>query len=294
MAVNKMDWQKNILLAAILGLLFALAIRWNNYQEQHAPVAVVNPVVESTASVSDIPTPVVNTSEVKDAGNATTLVAPSTDTIKVATDSLLVDINPVGGDIIKVALPRHYADIDTPDVPFILIDNNASHTYVAQSGLVGANGTDNDKGRPTFRAERTQFTLDEGQNQLIVDLVFQQEQVKITKRFTFTRGQYLVAVEYIIDNQSANKWSGNFYAQIKRDSKSFTQTNLLAMNPFLGGAIHTTEEKYKKVTFADLDKAPVDATEKGGWVSLVQHYFISAWIPDAETTNNYKLRKLGD
>ena len=295
MAVNKMDWQKNILIAGILAVLFTLAIRWNTYQEQHVPVAVVNPAVESTAIVSDIPTPVASTTEIKDAaGNTTTLVAPSTAIVKVATDSLLVDINPIGGDIVKVALPRHSADIATPDVPFVLIDNTAAHTYVAQSGLVGPNGTDTDKGRPTFSVEKNQFTLENGQEQLFVDLVLQQDQVKITKRFTFTRGQYLIGVDYLIDNQSANKWSANLYGQIKRDSKNFTQTNALSMNPFLGGAINTTEENYKKVTFTDLDKAPVEATEKGGWVSLVQHYFISAWIPDANSTNNFKLRKLGD
>src|SRR4051812_24925113 len=128
MAVNKMDWQKNILIAGILAVLFTLAIRWNTYQEQHAPVAVVNPTVESTATVSDIPTPIASTTEIKDAaGNITTLVAPSTAIVKVATDSLLVDINPIGGDIVKVALPRHSADINTPDVPFILIDNTAEH-----------------------------------------------------------------------------------------------------------------------------------------------------------------------
>lgn len=296
MAVNKMDWQKNILIAAILAVLFTLAIRWNTYQEQHAPVAVSSPAqAESVTKISDIPAPVTTTADVKDANASTAVVAaPSTAIIKVATDSLLVDINPVGGDIVKVALPRHSADIKTPDIPFVLIDNTADHTYVAQSGLVGANATDTEKGRPTFSVEKSQFNLENGQDTLVVDLVLQQDQVKITKRFTFTRGQYLVSLEYIIDNQSSNKWSGNFYAQIKRDSKNFTKTNALSMNPFLGGAIHTQEEKYKKVTFKDLDKAPLEVTEKGGWVSLVQHYFISAWIPDANSTNSFKLRKLGD
>ncbi len=202
MAVTKMDWQKNILIAAILAVLFMLAIRWNTYQEQHAVVTPTAVVAEASApavtKVSDIPAPVATTSAPATAAP----VATSTAIIKVATDSLLVNIDPVGGDIVKVALPRHLVDIKNPDTPFILIDNRADHIYSAQSGLVGANATDTAKGRPTFSVEKTEYTLENGQDKLTVDLSLQQDQVKITKRFTFTRGEYLIGVEYLIDNQS--------------------------------------------------------------------------------------------
>ncbi len=293
MAVTKMDWQKNILIAAILAVLFMLAIRWNTYQEQHAVVTPSTSVAEASAptvtKVSDIPAPAATTG----APETNAPVATSTAIIKVATDSLLVNIDPVGGDIVKVALPRHLIDIKNPDTPFILIDNRADHVYSAQSGLVGANATDTAKGRPTFSVEKTEFTLDNGQDKLTVDLSLQQDQVKITKRFTFTRGEYLIGVEYLIDNQSANKWSGQLFGRIVRDSKSFTKTNAMMMSNYLGGAITTKEENYKKVTFDDLKKTSFETTQQGGWVSMIQHYFISAWIPDPNTTNTYKLNQLG-
>lgn len=295
MAVIKMDWQKNILIAAILAVLFALAIRWNSYQEQHAVTAPTTVVAtESTTApaatkVSDIPAPAATASTPETAAPA----AVSTALIKVATDSLLINIDPVGGDIVRVALPRHLVDIKKADTPFELINNRPDHIYSAQSGLVGANATDTAKGRPTFSVEKTEYTLENGQDKLTVDLSLQQYQVKITKRFTFTRGQYLIGVEYLIDNQSANNWSGQLFGRIVRDSKSFTKTNALMMSAYLGGAITTKEENYKKVKFDDLKKAPFETTEQGGWVSLVQHYFISAWIPDANTTNTFKLNQLG-
>jgi YidC/Oxa1 family membrane protein insertase len=291
MAVTKMDWQKNILIAAMLAVLFMLAVRWNTYQEQHAPV-MPNTIAEASAQTvtkaSDIPAPTASST-----APTNTPVAPSTSVIKVATDSLLVNINPVGGDIVRVALPRHLVDIKNPDSPFVLIDNSADHLYSAQSGLVGANATDTAQGRPTFSVEKTEFTLENGKDTLTVDLVLQQDQVKITKRFTFTRGEYLIGVEYIIDNQSANKWSGQLFGRIVRDSKNFAKTNGMMMSNYLGGAITTQQENYKKVKFDDLKKAPFETTEQGGWVSLVQHYFISAWIPDANTSNTFKLNQLG-
>jgi len=294
-AVTKMDWQKNILIAAILAVLFTLAVRWHSYQEQHAPVAQATNSLSASSvapvtSASDIPAPAAN-ADTKAATPAP--VAVSTAVIKVKTDTLLMDINPVGGDIVRVALPRHSADLKTPDVPFVLIDNTANHTYQAQSGIVGANATDNAQGRPTFIAEKSEYTLEPGQDKLIVDLHLDQGQVKITKRFTFTHGDYLVSVEYLIDNQSSEKWSGEMFGRIVRDSQNFTKTNALAMSPFLGGAITTPENKYHKVNFKDLDKAPVEVKEQGGWVSLVQHYFISAWIPDANSTNSFRLNRVG-
>jgi len=292
MAVDKMDWQKNILIAAILAVLFMLAIRWNTYQELHAPVV-------APASTSEIPsqTPATSTdipAATTNASAPTTIVAaPNTNVVKVATDSLLVSINPVGGDIVRVALPRHLVDIKNPDSPFVLIDNSSDFLYSAQSGLVGPNATDTAQGRPTFNVEKTEYSMENGQDKLTVDLTLQQDQVKITKRFTFTRGEYLIGVEYIIDNQSANKWSGQLYGQIKRDSKNFAKTNGMMMSNYLGGAITTKEENYKKVKFDDLKKGPFETSEQGGWVSLVQHYFISAWIPDPNTVNKFKLSQQG-
>jgi YidC/Oxa1 family membrane protein insertase len=297
MAVSKMDWQKNILIAGILAVLFTLAIRWNSFQEQH-PLVTIKAIssAETVAPISDVPaaiSPAVTAQKDSIAPSSSSIIKAAT--VKITTDSLLVEIDALGGDIVKVSLPRHSADIKTPNVPFVLIDNNAEHTYIAQSGLVGANGTDTAEGRPTFSVEKNEYVLENGQDKLVVDLNLQQYQVKITKRYTFTRGQYLVAVEYLIDNQSSNKWTGNFYAQIKRDSKEFAKVNALSMKPFLGAAITTPEKKYQKFTFANLNESKeFKATVEGGWVSMVQHYFISAWIPDAKTTHNFHLRKLGD
>ena len=65
------------------------------------------------------------------------------------------------------------------------------------------------------------------------------------------------------------------------------------MNPFLGAAITTNEENYRKFTFANIAESEFKTTRQGGWVAMVQHYFISAWIPDASSDNTYSLRKLG-
>ena len=295
MAVIKMDWQKNLLIAAILATLLMLVIRWNEYQENlptQTPVAT-----QATTNNSSLPAVSVANSDIPVAANTpaeaekTTLA--STQLISVKTDSFDLVINPLGGDIVQLALPRHFLKLDTPDQPFVLLDNRDNHTYLAQSGLIGTNGTDTAQGRPLFSSEKTEYTLAEGEKQLVVDLLLQQGDVKITKRYTFTRGDYLINVEYLIDNKSTNIWSAQLYGQIKRDSQNFKKVSALEMNPFLGAAITTTDENYKKITFDDMAEKEEKSVVQGGWVAMVQHYFISAWIPDAGSQNTYHLRKLG-
>ena len=302
MVVNKMDWHKNLLITAILATLFMLAIRWHDFNETHTaatPVTAVNQIAPQNDS--GIPSETIN--EEIPSAKSTSSNIPETaqqglklaDIISVKTDSLQIDINPLGGDIIKVALPRHFDQLNTPDVPFVLLDSRDGHTYTAQSGLIGANGTDTAQGtRPFFSADQTSYQLAEGDNELVVDLHLTQGDVNITKRFTFKRGEYLIAVEYIIDNKSDQAWSAQLYGQIKPDGQSFTKSSALQMNPFLGAAVNTNDENYKKLTFEDLAEKKLEFTKQGGWVAMVQHYFISAWIPGAETNNSYHLRKLGN
>ena len=295
MAVIKMDWQKNLLIAGILATLLLLVIRWHEYQENlPAPVASSSQSSSSIATDSNAPVasgeiPAASSTQVSEADKAK---QAAQNLITVKTDSLHVVINPLGGDIVEVALPRHYAKLDTPDQPYILLDNRDNHTYVAQSGLIGSNGTDTAQGRPLFSSEQQQYELTTG-DKLQVDLVLQQGDVKIIKRFTFSRGEYLINVEYLVDNQSSNAWSAQLYGQIKRDSQNFVRVSALEMNPFLGAAITTNEENYKKLTFADIAESEFKTSRTGGWVAMVQHYFISAWIPDPTSDNTYSLRRLG-
>src|SRR5690606_21521913 len=255
MALDKMDWQKNLLIAAMIAVLFMLVIRWNDFQE-NLPAPTSNIASQSTATPnsgteipqsgsSDIP----GVPDIEQSVPTLTPAAVSTQNIRVITDSLDLLIDPQGGDIQRVALPRHNAELNNPDVPFVLLENNEFHTYILQSGLVGANGTDSAEGRPLFSAEQTQYRLQDGSDKLQVDLHLQQGEVDITKRFTFTRGEYLVEVEYLINNRSDSPWSANLYGQIKRDGQNFHKVSALEMNPFLGAAITTAEENYKKLSF---------------------------------------------
>jgi YidC/Oxa1 family membrane protein insertase len=132
----------------------------------------------------------------------------------------------------------------------------------------------------------------DGEKTLQVDLLLHQDGVNITKRFTFTRGDYLINVEYLIDNQSSLPWQGNLFAQLKRDNSADpSKTTSMGMASYLGAATQTSEDNYVKVKFDDIGKSPFKEKNTGGWVAILQHYFVSAWIPDPSKMHTYEVRK---
>jgi YidC/Oxa1 family membrane protein insertase len=296
MAINKMDWQKNLLIAAIMAVLLMLVIRYHQFQEQQPqqiPAGANNSSLASSSTSAAATDEIPAATQTQEPVQEQKVDTAQPQLIQVKTDSLIVSIDTRGGDIVSVSLPRHYAKLDTPEQPFILLDNRNNHTYVAQSGLIGANGTDTAQGRPLFSVSQSEFILKDGEQELLVDLNLQQGETSITKRFTFKRGDYLIGVDYLIDNKSAQPWTAQLYGQIKRDSQNFVKVSALEMNPYLGAATTTNEENYKKITFHDIAEKEFQTSKQGGWIAMVQHYFISAWIPDANSKNDYRLRKIG-
>lgn len=294
-----MDFQRPILMIAIAAVSFMLLLEWNKFQQTHQPsngeaqlqaTTPEAPVGDSAAS--DIPAAVTVDAEhtVPEVPGATAkpLAVTNGQIVDVYTDKLQVKIDTNGGDLVMVALRDYPAAIDTPDQPFVMLTRTNNNLYVAQSGLIGDNGTDKGQERPKFSVLQNRYDMKDGSNELAVDLqLADKDGVKITKRYTFTRGEHLIRLEYLVDNTSAQAWSAHLYGQIKRDKHEPASSGGVGMKPFLGGATSTTEHHYFKMKFSDMEKTPLKETVTGGWIAMVQHYFISAWIPNSQDSNQY-------
>lgn len=66
------------------------------------------------------------------------------------------------------------------------------------------------------------------------------------------------------------------------------------VNTFTGPAVYTDQDKFQKVAFSDIEKgkAKFNAKADNGWVAMIQHYFVSAWIPQEKLAREYYMRKL--
>lgn len=281
-----------------------LVIQWGEFQDARRPQVETTTTLSETdrPAVPDSDTPAVRedaAQEIPQAVEPDVPAAPEDQTVtgraqlvKVQTDRLEVIIDTHGGDIVKAALPRHDTELES-EQPLVLLNRNPSFVYIAQSGLVGKNGTDLASGeRPVFSVEQTDHHLAEGDDSLQVDLTLQQGAVNIVKRFIFHRDSNLIDVKYIVDNQSNEPWSAHLYGQIKRDDHDPTSSAGFGMRSFLGVATTRLDENYAKYDFDDIAEERVQFDRPGGWVAMVQHYFISAWIPNPEAPNQYSFRKL--
>ncbi len=300
-----MDLQRSLLIGAIAVLSFMLLTKWVDFKDTRisaqnqestrlsAPDSPVPelPSAETAQAAEDLPT--MDDAPGVTATPADPVITNSGRIVRVQTDVLQLAIDLEGGDIIELTLPAYPAELDNPDVPFVLLEQNSNRTYIAQSGLIGTDGIDKE-GRPTYKSLSSIYTLQDGQNELVVDLQWQGDNgVKITKRITLTRGEYLLRVDYLVDNASSNRWQANMFGQLKRDSSpapSASSSGGMGLNPFLGAAITQPDDHFTKFTFSDMAEEPFKATITGGWIAIIQHYFLSAWIPDAQQNNNYSTR----
>ena len=211
--------------------------------------------------------------------------------VRVTTPRLDLWIDRLGGDIVRVELPEYPFDIDQPDVAFTLLNNGNGRVYVAQSGLMAPAGSakvlDDLAQRPLYDVTQNEFELTDGE--LEVDLVAQQDGLQVTKTFRFHSDQFLVDVSYEVRNGRNAPIQASLFAQIKRDAMepfgggSWT----FGPAPYLGAALTTSEERYQKLEFEDLDEGRFARTEQGGWMAFLQHYFLSAWVANPEDTNQF-------
>ncbi|MBX8488954.1 membrane protein insertase YidC [Pseudomonas lijiangensis] len=296
-----MDIKRTILIVALAIVTYVGVLKWNqDYGQaamptQNVAASTTAPAIPDTAAGTngsanaDVPSATATTA----AAPLETPVAPSKDLIQVKTDVLDLAIDPVGGDVVQLRLPLYPRRQDRPDVPFQLFDNGGERTFLAQSGLTGTNGPDaRAAGRPVYSSAQKTYQLNDGQNDLVVELKFADNGVNYIKRFTFKRGLYDVVVTYVVDNQSAQPWAGNLFAQLKRDASSDpSSTTATGTATYLGAALWTAAEPYKKVSMKDIDKAPLKETVQGGWVAWLQHYFVTAWIPSHGDSNAVQTRK---
>ena len=252
---------------------------------------------------SDIPSgvPEVITSNTSDTPTVAAISNPSAadttssaDLISIRTDTFEIRIDPVGGDIVYLALPFYLKQLDVPDDPFVLLDNQLGREYIAQSGLIGANGVDSD-GRAIYRTTSASYSMSESADSLNVDLTTTTaDGIEVIKRYGFNRDSYLIDISFIVNNRSSENWQANAFGQIKRDAFDDPSDAGGFGRTYLGFVTTIEDDPYIEIEFDDIDDSGSSTRETtGGWVAFSQHYFITAWVPDAESLNRVTTRKNG-
>ena len=106
--------------------------------------------------------------------------------VTVHTDVLEIKIDLEGGDVVGAALKSYPKTLDDPTDPFVLLERNAIRTYVAQSGLVGPDGIDQNQ-RARYRATQDVYTLSAGEPlEVVIDFAAADSALRVSKHFALS------------------------------------------------------------------------------------------------------------
>ncbi|MFN5048493.1 membrane protein insertase YidC [Roseateles sp.] len=221
----------------------------------------------------------------------TSVQAPASETVEIRTDVIKATLDSQGGSLVRVELLKHKDESD-PSGNVVLLKRSAGHTYVAQTGLVGIAGAPNHLNTMTVQPGARE--LAEGAQELVVR--FESPEmggVKLIKTYSFKRGDYAVSVKHEVQNVSAAPLSPQLYVQLMRDGSAGPGESSFYAT-FTGPAVYTDKAKFQKLDFKDIEKskAEFEKSASDGWVAMVQHYFASAWLRNAQSPREFFARKV--
>ncbi len=288
-----MDNRRLILLCVFS---FSLVMLWDAWQKHNLP-KVPTSVASAPAAAAGSPVPVPSspgkTSQTTSTSPQIAVPAPSAtavtgEIVDIRTDLFVARLSAQGGDVIGLELSSYKATEDKTK-NFMLFDTR--HQYAAQSGLIGE-GLPNHK--TMYRIVPGKRELATGDNTIELKLEAPSENgVKVSKVYTFTRGSYLINVAYEISNGSQKAIVPHAYYQLQRDTQAPAGESSM-VSTFTGPAQYTDQGKFQKIHFDDIEKgkAKFESVADNGWISMIQHYFVSAWIPQEKLQREFYVRKL--
>lgn len=227
---------------------------------------------------ADVPVPEVSP-------RAPTALAQAANTVKVETDVLSLEIDLQGGTVVQAELLKYPIDIEHPDQPVRLLAVD-DRFYVAQSGLLAAKPARAPDHYARYEAGHERYQLEDGEEQLVVPLVWRDGSgITVTKTFTLKRNSYAIEIAHRVDNGSAQSWQGRQYRQLQRNFHEENKKRVAST--YTGAAIYSPEHKYEKVKFDEIVEKPLERSFEGGWAAMIEHYFLSAWVPPPSVVNTY-------
>jgi YidC/Oxa1 family membrane protein insertase len=293
-----MDTQRLILFVIFS---FSALFLWEAWQKEHRPPVPVLTSQSATKGATDasVPTSPGSQAAAPSLPGPGNVSEPAGEQVVVKTDLYTANVDARGGVISSIALAAH-RDTSDDSKPYLLLQRSVDRTFVAQTGLLG-------EGLPNHR---TLWQVLPGPRDLApgadtLDVKLQATAAngdKVLQTLTFHRGTYVIDVTYAITNAGSAPIAPHAYFQFTRDTKAQGVQGWGAPSSYTGPVVFNETDKYKKVDFAELDKEAADAARKpsftkntdNGWVGMVEHYFVAAWLPSdqAKLPREFYARKL--
>jgi YidC/Oxa1 family membrane protein insertase len=267
-------------LAVVLLLIYqAWVADYGNLRNPPVAEATTSAVTPTSSAMPQVP----NTSEAPApvASGGTQQEEPA-QTVTVDTDLLRVEVSARGGTIRSLWLKHYPVTPDQPDRLVRLFKPEPPNMFIAQSGLLSEARGELPTHEAIFATSQTSYTLAPNQDSLSVDLLWTNASgLQVKKRYVFTRGSYVVRVTQQVMNNSKSPVVVRSYTQLQRTELNDPNEPRF-VHVYTGAVYYSPQDKYQRVSFKDIQKQRMEKLVSDGWIAMIQHYFMAAWIPPRE------------
>jgi YidC/Oxa1 family membrane protein insertase len=282
---------KNFNPRTLLWMLFlsSLFLLWSNYQQLSMNRSHANASAQATGQASGQAPSGSAAASSTPAQGATQVLSGVP--IVLENDVLKLNINTQGG-VVQFAMLKKFFNSQNKTLNTVLFNSKAAHPevispndlYVSRSGLtdVGLDHT------TLFTPSSTSAVMHEGQEAVSVVLSAEKSGVTLKKTYILKRGSYAMDVQFEVLNASGQTIRPDVYMEIVRDGAQNGDSAFYST--YTGPVVYNDTDKFKKIAFTDIagGKPSFTAQSQNGWVGMIQHYFVSAWVaPQARERKFY-------
>ncbi|NRT56845.1 membrane protein insertase YidC [Sphaerotilus uruguayifluvii] len=278
----------------------SLVMLWDGWNKHNGHPSMFSPPVAASAvagaSAPGVPSAAVaaQPAGVAPVPGSVAAAAPS-QKIEITTDLVRATIDTRGASLVGLSLPRYHDEHDASK-PVVLFDQSAERVYQADSGLIPKLA--GQAALPNHTTPMTlvpgPLTLADGQGELAVSFESpDQGGVKLRKTYVFKRGDYAIRVRHEVVNTSAAPVAPQLYLQLSRDGTVKSTSMFMGPSSFTGPAVYTDAAKFQKLDFAKIEsgKAEYEKAADSGWVAMVQHHFVGAWVFNDKLARSFQAKK---
>ena len=281
-------------------VLILLFDAWDNKNPGTTNIQQNIPETNTESNAIDIGTQAeadVNTTNAEPVTNDISL----SDSITVTTNSLEVKISLFDGSLISSRLLKYPEEFGIEDEKVQLL-NNTREKYIAKIGVQSKNLS-----QPVrYTASAKNYNIADNDS-LTVELIGRSESnTEVVKTYSFASDSHLINISQKIKNLSNESASWRQYYSLERGEELGSNGMLYT---YTGAAFYDNDDKFSKIAFSDIEDNNFLKTTQDSWISMIEHYFFTAWLPsidsnelqtiytrfsNSETTKNYLIGSVGN
>lgn len=287
--INMENFQRYFLMFSILIFSYFLLIRWDPPANDTNQSLVINESERSLISESSkfVEAETFNENLSVSETSVDSCSLSNIKTLKSPYWSLDLDLK--NGEIVKTTLENYPTEMNSSDRK-VLFNKCGPEKYSQVSGFEFLNKDLAFKEnlfsiKDMYKSDGKNFVVLEKREN---DLIF-------SKTFSYKNDDYFVSVKDNILNLSGKEITFAPYSKIDRSDIDLYAEDSSIFNPasfaYLGPAFQTSSDNYNKISFSDLSEESYRELSSKGWVSMLEHYFISAIIPEEGSNLIFQARK---